>query len=48
MIFHSVIAALESVEGSPKFYSTDFSHQYVANGGYGNVWGLVSCDPDGL
>jgi len=44
MIFHLVIQALEMVEGSPKFYSTDFCHQYVRYGGYGNVWGLVICD----
>lgn len=48
MIFHSVISALENVEGAPKFYSTDYCHQYVRYGGYGNVWGLVTCDPDGI
>jgi hypothetical protein len=48
VVFQDVIGALEKVEGAPKFYSTDFSHQYVQFGGYGNIWGLVTIDPDGL
>lgn len=36
------------MEGAPKFYSCDFSHQYVRFGGYGNIWGLVTVDPDGI
>jgi len=48
MIFHSVIAALKKVERAPKFYSTDYCHQYVRYGGYGNVWGLVTCDSDSM
>lgn len=47
LIFEDVITALLSVEDAPTIYSTDFSHQYVQYGGYGNIWGLVTCDPDG-
>lgn len=42
-----MISALQSVEDAPTLYATDFSHQYIKYGGYGNVWGLVTCDPDG-
>lgn len=48
IIFNDVIEALQEVDGAPKFYSTDFSHQYVQFGGYGNIWGLVTVDPDGF
>jgi hypothetical protein len=48
IIFNNVIKALQEVEGAPKFYSCDFSHQYVRFGGYGNIWGLVTVDPDGI
>lgn len=44
---HDVIHALENIKGAPKFFSTDFSHQYTQYGGYGNIWGLVTADPDG-
>ena len=47
MIMHDVIKALESIEGAPKFFSSDFCHQYTQYGGYGNIWGLVTADSDG-
>jgi hypothetical protein len=48
LIFSASITAISSIKGAPKFFCTDFCHQYVAKGGYGNLWGLVSCDPDGI
>lgn len=47
MLMKDVIAALQNVQDAPKFYSTDFCHQYVQYGGFGNVWGIVTADPDG-
>lgn len=48
LILHDAIQVLQKVEGAPRFFSTDFCHQYTQYGGYGNVWGLVTGDPDGL
>jgi hypothetical protein len=48
VIMHDVIKALEEVEGAPKFFSSDFCHQYTQYGGYGNIWGLVTADPDSI
>ncbi len=42
------IVIMEEVEGMPKFFSSDFCHQYMQYGGYGNIWGLVTADPDGI
>ena len=47
MIMTDVIHALQTIEDAPKFFATDFCHQYTQYGGYGNIWGLVTCDPDG-
>ena len=47
MIMTDVINALQKVEDAAKFFATDFCHQYTQSGGYGNIWGLVTCDPDG-
>ncbi len=37
VIMHDVIKVLEEVEGMPKFFSSDFCHQYTQDGGYGNI-----------
>ena len=47
MIMTDVIHALQTIEDAPKFFATDFCHQYTQYGGYGNIWGLVTCGPDG-
>ena len=47
MIMTDVVKALQTVEDAPKYFATDFCHQYTHYGGYGNIWGLVTCDPDG-
>jgi hypothetical protein len=47
LIFSTVIEAITTVEDAASFFASDFSHQYTSFGGYGNLWALVSVDPDG-
>jgi hypothetical protein len=46
LIFSTVIEAITTVENAASFFASDFSHQYTSFGGYGNLWALVSVDPD--
>ena len=47
IFFDTVFHALESVDSEVICFATDFTHQYSQYGGFGNIWGFVSADPDG-
>jgi hypothetical protein len=46
IIFSTVIEAITTVDHAASFFASDFSHQYTSFGGYGNLWALVTVDPD--
>lgn len=48
IFFDAVFAALKSVDSEIICFATDFTHQYTQYGGFGNIWGFVSADPDGM
>jgi cellobiose-specific phosphotransferase system component IIC len=48
IIYKMIIDALAKQEDLKKVFSTDFTHQYVRFGGHGNLFGLVTVDPEGL
>ena len=43
-----IIDAIDEQDEWRKVYATDFTHQYVKSGGHGNLFGLVTPDPEGL
>lgn len=46
--FDTVFDALHEIQSSVMCFATDFTHQYTQYGGFGNIWGFVTVDPDGL
>jgi hypothetical protein len=47
IFFDTVFCALESIDSDIICFASDFTHQYTQYGGFGNIWGFVSADPDG-
>ena len=45
--FNNIIKAVLDVKDLSPFFVTDFSHQCPSFGAYGNVWALVTSDPEG-
>ena len=48
IIFHSVLERIREFKDIPWCFASDFSFQYTQFGGFGNLWAVVTVDPDGL
>ena len=48
IFFDTVFHALHETESSVVCYASDFTHTYTQSGAFGNIWGFVTADPDGI